>query len=308
VARGGAGSASDVTNTDGNTPGRIELSSLICAPASPVVFASPPTASDSTEAVVRVESFGTSGFKLWLVESRACDMVHSKETVSWIVTEPGSGPNFEVGTVSLTRLFKPVATTSTGLGKRPWVFTLVQSSNNNAGPHGFTLGYLGGGGVRGYVKTRMTMQSTGAGFNLKLEADATNENSDTSLDAETVAYLAINSGCSRSQSGDTDSFSSFCSTTFGSITIAGTTYKYALGIRSTKTYASSYSVSFGKVFKSTPIVLANVQTYLDADPCEIRTTGISTRKFSFSVEHDKSVLFAPYHGPEWVAWLALGNY
>eukprot|EP00301_Raphidiophrys_heterophryoidea_P024759 c8140_g1_i1.p1 GENE.c8140_g1_i1~~c8140_g1_i1.p1 ORF type:complete len:506 (+),score=135.67 c8140_g1_i1:1-1518(+) len=306
LTRGFFGNSTVVNHQDLGTVGRVVTTGY----TTPVVFASPPTIHGGNPCVVRVQSLTTS-FRLWLAEHQKSDVWHTLETVQWLVLESGFtlGCNLVVGKVTVnSNAWQSVdlSGSSGPLGLRPWIFTTIQSTNNGASPSASKE--LPPPGLRGFVKTRLSLSENSAtSFRIKLE---TNEGSVTQPTQETVGYLAINSGCTSTQtSGDNTNFTVTCATRYGTLSLGGVVYDYALGITNTKSSSMGQQiVNFGKTFKNVPILLANMQSSRGADPAELRTRLLSTTQYVFVVEEDQAKDVEVKHTREWVAWLALGSF
>eukprot|EP00301_Raphidiophrys_heterophryoidea_P024627 c8063_g2_i1.p1 GENE.c8063_g2_i1~~c8063_g2_i1.p1 ORF type:complete len:730 (-),score=201.50 c8063_g2_i1:73-2229(-) len=311
AAHGLVGSTSVIDHRDLGNPGRISLLGLPFTFLDQVVFVSPPSYNDVECVVPRiyqnVSSFSTKpGFKLWLAENEKAEVYHGIESIGWVVLESAPGCNYFVGSTTITNNFIQVELpwgSDSYLGKRPWIFQMIQSTNNGAD---FDMHYdTRPTNIRGFVKTRMSLRDNSARlFQLKLETDRAATSQPVS---ELVAFLAIDSGCTQTQDkGDSTDFAVMCEKQYGTIVIGGLTFDYALGVA--KTAASNMDtqyVSFGTIFSAPPVVLANMQTTLDPTPAEIRTKSISTTQFQFIIEEDKTVDSNVRHESEWVAWLAL---
>jgi len=294
--KGALGDLYDLTTSDDNTPGHIDLSGLNFAFTRPVVIVSPPSYNGNTACVLRVGKTALpQGYKVFLAEPDYTNSTHEAETGSYLVLEQGLGSNYFVGTVQVdsedghTKVTLP---DSPALGLRPWVFQLVQSSTNSSA----------------FVKTRMSLSGNSAReFELWLEADESDRNNTGSA---VVGYVAINSGCATTQlDGDSSSFGAVCLNQYGSISLDGHVHDYALGIVDTAAGINNIQIaSFGKEFTAPPRVFANMQTARGVRAADLRTKGIDELSFKFVVEEDQSEPIEDKHPSEWVAWLAIGTF
>lgn len=274
-----------------------------------MIVATPPSFNEQFACVPRVESYGTppSGYRLWIAEPLNGDVFHVPESVGWLVLDSGASGNHFVGTVTATANWTSVTLPDTAkTGTRPWIFSFVQSTKNGASAD---LDYRNPPeGARGFAKPRITLdENSKQTFKVKIEADAI---SGTKVESETVGFFAIDSGCLATQTkGDSENFANLCTTQYGSLVVGGIAYEYALGIIKTsgKNMALE-TITFGKTFKEVPIVLANIQTYLGSNPAELRTFATTTTQYQFLLEEDTTTDIDTSHPPEWVAWLALGNF
>eukprot|EP00301_Raphidiophrys_heterophryoidea_P024626 c8063_g1_i1.p1 GENE.c8063_g1_i1~~c8063_g1_i1.p1 ORF type:complete len:719 (-),score=206.15 c8063_g1_i1:65-2188(-) len=305
AAHGLVGSTSVIDHRDLGNPGRISLLGLPFTFLDQVVFVSPPSYNDHEPCVPRLQQSTDStkpGYKLWLAENEKAEVYHGIESIGWVVLENGAGCGFYVGSATVTSEFTTIDLPS-GLGNRPWVFTMIQSTNNGADSN---MQYdTRPKNLRGFVKTRMSLRDNSARrFQLKLETD---EASTVAPSSELVGYLAIDSGCTRTQDkGDASDFSSTCPPDFGVVTLGGTEYDYGVGVvKTTKSQMATQAVGFAQRFGGVPVVLINMQTFADKTPAEIRTISVSQNGFEFIIEEDTTKTKDTTHDSEWVAWLAL---
>jgi len=301
----------NIDHRDVNKPGRIDFSSIRTFHFDdPVILMTPPTTTSPNPAVLRVQ-FQTfpPGFKTWLATPYPYDVARTPESSSFVTFEKGVGANYFVGSTDLRGIDGFVKITlpeRIGLGSRPWVFRQLQSTANGANPAISTTAQPHG--LRGYVKTRMSLaDNTALTFQLRLEADA-NPTTAHVPEQETVGYLAIDSGCSQTQAfGDNSNLAEGCGTRYGSLELGGKRYDFALGIYRSSTDPSTVeSIQFGKVFQYAPVVLVDLQTSNEAKPLEIRTKTVTPKQYDFVVTSHE--LAPSPRLAEWVAWLAIGNF
>jgi len=302
--KGALGLITSIDHQDLATPGRINFASLPFSFSNPLVFIGPPSHNGPDACVARIKSNG-SGFKVWLAEAKNHDVWHTIESTSWLAIQSGqSTEGYSAGTITIKGSdgWKTV-TLPAELGARPWVFQMVQSANNNADPN------LQGqpNNLRGYVKTRMSLASNlGSSFKLLLQScEGCAQPAE-----ETVAYLAVNSGCSKGATDDNDaSMPGSCPNKVGSITLGGKTYDTVTGVlRTVSGQQIVQTATFGRTFKEKPVVLANMQTQHGPNPSELRSVDVTTTQFKFIIDEDTNQDSERTHIEELVAFFAIGTF
>jgi len=148
-------------------------------------------------------------------------------------------------------------------------------------------------------------------FQLFLEGDNAHR---TDAVLESVGFLAVNSGCEKTQSdGDGSDFGTFCpSQKKGVLSIDGVSWDYVVGVvESSAGKENVNTVSYGSTFKSTPILFASLQTSKGVHATSLRIKDANDVAFFFVVQDDNSTPSSSdtnSHPAEWVAWLAIGTF
>jgi len=269
----------------------------------------PPTITDRAVAVPRIKATST-GFRLWLAQRLGAGNTHGRESLGYVMLDNNiisRDSRLQTGVLTLTSssfTSLPVMMAE-NVGKRSWVFASIQSSNNGADPHLFMWSRPDrNNDVRGFVKVRASF-----GGYLKLESDEkTMRRRSPSISSEIVAWMAVDAGCSTYWVSSSN-VESQCPDQSQTITIGDTTYDYIVGIRkSVPGKENTQTINFKRVFQSAPIMLAQIQTNNDADPCELRTRSITTSQYQYIIEEDKRYDREVRHASEWVAFMAIGKF
>ena len=243
----------------------------------PVVFAQSGSGNGGQPISVRVRNVQSNQFEIYLAEPSNEDGTHGAEMVSYLVLEAGvhrlhDDTVLEVGTLNtsatvgknLANVWETVNFSNT-FSDDPVVLSQIQT--------------VAAGGAR-YLNTRyQSVSPSSVVLALEPEEAATDQH-----DAETVGYLAIDSG---------------------SGVWSGLVYK-------AKTTASVvddsyYGLSFESFFSDTPAFLSNMSSYNGQDNANLRYTNLTTIGVQVRAGEDTTVDTELIHGGESVSYFAIGG-
>ena len=242
----------------------------------PVVFVQSVSNNDAQPAVVRVSNVQSNQFRIALEEASNLDGIHAAETVTYVVLEAGShelpdGTLMEVGTVD----------TSATVGNRTgnsWEFVNLQSSFSSSP---VVLSQIQTtNGPEDYLQTRYL--STSASMVILAMEPA--ESVTTSVDEETVGYLAIESGSGRWNG-----------------------MRYEAGLTGDDVTSATYDLSYSSTFQSAPSLVTSLASYDNGDNAHLRYSNPTKNGVQLRVEEDTTYDSETSHGSEEVAYLAIGG-
>lgn len=235
--------------------------------SSPIVIAGPPTTVQGAQpCVVRIRNITSTGFEIRLTEWEYQDGIHSKESVSYVVTEKGSqilpdGSSIEAGSFTGRNIFRTIPFSGT-FAHTPIVLTTIASVNDST----TISGRLRNINIAGFDYTFREQEA-----NIQDHAN------------EIVNYIAWEPG----------------NGTIGSM-------QYSASIGNTKATHEWKSTIFQSPFTQAPFLISDMQTTNGADPCALRVRNLTTNTFQVKVEEEQSKDTEVEHLGETIGYLALG--
>ena len=244
--------------------------------SNPVVFTLPASYNGADPVAVRISDIESDQFTLHLTEPSNLNGLHNAaETVSYLVIEQGThslenGSQIEVGMVTTTATVGLLVNNQwenvvfqTPFQETPATLTQIQSNN----------------GIN-YLQTRQRNANSNH-FELAIEPQ---ENGIVQQSAETVGYLAIESGAGA----------------WGELS-------YEANTTSKMFNHNQIPLDFGQAFSTPPAFLASISSRNDVDNAHLRFSNLTTTSVDLKVKEDTSFDTDVIHVDESVAYLAIGG-
>ena len=268
---GEVGQISDLTNV----PRTVQLLGNY---SNPVVFAQSASGFGGQPVSVRVRNVHATQFEIYLTEPSDQDGVHGAEMVTYLVLEAGAhqlhdGRLVEVGSVTTN------ATVGTNIS--PVWETVNFATTFDSSPVVLSQIQTASAGGDGYLNVRQQSESV-SNVVLALEPE---ESVTTAHPAETIGYLAIESG---------------------------TSFWSGLFLEANKTPAIATDTwnthSFESVYLDSPALLSNLATYNGRNNSNLRYNNLTASNVQFQVSEDTTFDTEVIHGTaESVAYLAISS-
>lgn len=231
----------------------------------PVVIAGPATRNGGDPLTIRVRNVTSREFQIRLDEWDYLDGRHSFEDVGWIVVEAG---RYELP----NGMVVVAGRTSVNQQWKRINFGSVVAPI----PVLFTQAMTENDPAAVTTRVRNLTNST---FEVRLQEE---EAANPVHAFETVGWLAITEGTGRYNGLDMEIFNT-----------------------PVRVNHQNYTINFQTAFASTPVFLADMQTYIGGDPATIRVRTINQSQATIFVEEERSKDFETGHSPEQVGYLAM---
>ena len=238
----------------------------------PVIFALPLSYNGADPAVVRITDIQNDRFTAYLQEAEYRDVIHTKESFSYMVLEAGTweldnGSLLEVGTVDTdlvtTKGWENIAFNA-DFADAPVVLSQVQTDLESD-----------------FVRTRQKPASVN-GFQLSMEEeDALKASGHKS---ETIGWLAIDAGQGN----------------WGNL-------EYQAGHTGREVTHVKYNLDFSQNFVSEPSLFASLASYYGGDASGLRYQNLNADRVQIMVEEDRSLDNEVNHVSEIVDFLAISG-
>eukprot|EP00300_Choanocystis_sp_HF-7_P027134 c32203_g1_i1.p1 GENE.c32203_g1_i1~~c32203_g1_i1.p1 ORF type:complete len:1177 (-),score=208.56 c32203_g1_i1:40-3288(-) len=259
---------------------------------SPVIFLGAPEFRSPTSVVARTNRT-SNGFRVFVAEPFCLDYVHAPESVPYVIldTKFNYGSDVVVMVVENVNAEWRLVEFPQDLGPNVKLFATIQSANNKActncdratqqRPNGFV--------------TVAIKALSGTSVKIKIVPDKRSFAAGTALDNETIAILAVRN--------DTGSLAGVPFQATNTITKdSRASYDYEERPGTTQTY------SF-QPFSHPPVVLAQLTSFSDKVPANLRGTALTPNRWSFMVDEDNCPVARNEklrsHGPESISLMAL---
>ena len=238
----------------------------------PVIFAQPLSYNGPEAAIVRIEDIKGDRFTASLQEPSNLDGYHTNESFSYLVLEKGT---WQLEDDTLLEVGKVNTNLLSSYGWKNVDFTNDFADD----PLIFSQVQTDNGADLVHTRQRNTNNS---GFQITMQEEEARNNSGHAT--ETLGWLAIDAGNGKWSQNN-----------------------YLAGQTGNSVNHDWHTIGFKNNFSQSPVLLASIGTYNDADPSGLRYTNLKSDRVNIKVEEDTSKDAEVYHSNEAVNFLAVAG-